>query len=55
MVATEAWKLLPQYVMIPETAEWRHHGNSVIYMLLISSRLTVQQRGLAMARMGKSF
>lgn len=29
MVATEGWKLLPQYVMNPETGEWRHHTNSV--------------------------
>lgn len=29
MVATEGWKLLPQYVMIPETGEWRHHTNSL--------------------------
>lgn len=29
MVATEGWKLLPQYVMIPETGEWRHHTNSM--------------------------
>lgn len=29
MVATEGWKLLPQYVIIPETGEWRHHTNSM--------------------------
>ncbi|XP_054261315.1 uncharacterized protein LOC128985628 isoform X2 [Macrosteles quadrilineatus] len=29
MVATEGWKLLPQYVVNPETGEWRHHSNSV--------------------------
>lgn len=29
MVATEGWKLLPQYHMNPETGEWRHHTNSV--------------------------
>nr|CAD7460575.1 unnamed protein product [Timema tahoe] len=29
MVATEAWKLLPQYILNPETGEWRHHTNSV--------------------------
>ncbi|XP_053973350.1 uncharacterized protein LOC128873662 [Hylaeus volcanicus] len=29
MVATEGWKLLPQYVMNPDTGEWRHHTNSV--------------------------
>ncbi|GLH13232.1 Cytoplasmic tRNA 2-thiolation protein 1 [Gryllus bimaculatus] len=28
MVATEAWKLLPQYILNPETGEWRHHTNS---------------------------
>ncbi|XP_023030316.2 uncharacterized protein [Leptinotarsa decemlineata] len=27
MVATEGWKLLPQYVVDLETAEWRHHSN----------------------------
>lgn len=29
MVATEGWKLLPQYIVNPETGEWRHHTNSV--------------------------
>lgn len=29
MVATEGWKLLPQYMMVPETGEWRHHTNSL--------------------------
>ena len=29
MVATEGWKLLPQYVLNPESGEWRHHTNSV--------------------------
>ncbi|XP_056640818.1 uncharacterized protein LOC130447813 isoform X2 [Diorhabda sublineata] len=29
MVATEGWKLLPQYVVDLETAEWRHHSNVV--------------------------
>ncbi|XP_014220716.1 uncharacterized protein LOC106648374 [Trichogramma pretiosum] len=29
MVATEGWKLLPQYVLDPESGEWRHHTNSV--------------------------
>lgn len=29
MVATEGWKLLPQYVVDLETAEWRHHSNAV--------------------------
>ncbi|XP_050297655.1 uncharacterized protein LOC126737017 isoform X2 [Anthonomus grandis grandis] len=29
MVATEGWKLLPQYVVDLETAEWRHHTNAV--------------------------
>ncbi|KAG5877317.1 hypothetical protein JTB14_015868 [Gonioctena quinquepunctata] len=28
MVATEGWKLLPQYVVDLETAEWRHHTNT---------------------------
>lgn len=30
MVATEGWKLLPQYILNPETGEWRHHTNSVM-------------------------
>lgn len=29
MVATEGWKLLPQYMVDLETAEWRHHTNAV--------------------------
>nr|CAH7716424.1 unnamed protein product [Callosobruchus chinensis] len=29
MVATEGWKLLPQYVVDLDTAEWRHHTNAV--------------------------
>ncbi|KAG8224975.1 hypothetical protein J437_LFUL003353, partial [Ladona fulva] len=29
MVATEGWKLLPQYTIRPETGEWRHHSNMV--------------------------
>ncbi|XP_055526991.1 uncharacterized protein LOC129719614 isoform X3 [Wyeomyia smithii] len=29
MVATEAWKLLPQYEIDNRTGEWRHHSNSL--------------------------
>lgn len=29
MVATEGWKLLPQYILNPETGEWRHNTNTV--------------------------
>lgn len=29
LVATEGWKLLPQYVLNPETAEWKHRNNTV--------------------------
>ncbi|XP_055618448.1 uncharacterized protein LOC129763418 isoform X2 [Toxorhynchites rutilus septentrionalis] len=29
MVATEAWKLLPQYEVDDRTGEWRHHSNSL--------------------------
>lgn len=29
MVATEAWKLLPQYQVDKKTGEWRHHSNSL--------------------------
>jgi hypothetical protein len=30
MVATEAWKLLPQYEVDNKTGEWRHHSNSLV-------------------------
>lgn len=29
MVATEGWKLLPQYVVYPEIGEWKHRTNVV--------------------------
>ncbi|KAB0799551.1 hypothetical protein PPYR_07431 [Photinus pyralis] len=29
MVATEGWKLLPQYIVDLETGEWRHYSNSM--------------------------
>jgi hypothetical protein len=29
MVALEGWKLLPQYILNPETGEWRHRSNIV--------------------------
>ncbi|KAK5644216.1 hypothetical protein RI129_008061 [Pyrocoelia pectoralis] len=29
MVATEGWKLLPQYIVDLETGEWRHYSNSI--------------------------
>ncbi|XP_065345604.1 uncharacterized protein LOC135943120 isoform X2 [Cloeon dipterum] len=29
MVALEGWKLLPQYILNPETGEWRHRSNLV--------------------------
>uniref|UniRef100_A0AAG5CNK2 Aminotransferase class V domain-containing protein n=1 Tax=Anopheles atroparvus TaxID=41427 RepID=A0AAG5CNK2_ANOAO len=29
MVATEAWKLLPQYEVNERSGEWRHHSNSL--------------------------
>lgn len=29
MVATEAWKLLPQYTVDLETGEWRHYTNAI--------------------------
>lgn len=34
MVATEGWKLLPQYLLNPETGEWRHHTNVVSRFVL---------------------
>lgn len=30
MVATEGWKILPQYVVNPQTGQWRHHTCSVL-------------------------
>ncbi|XP_053616261.1 uncharacterized protein LOC128678632 isoform X4 [Plodia interpunctella] len=30
MVATEGWKIMPQYVINPETGQWRHHTCSVL-------------------------
>lgn len=30
MVATEGWKILPQYVVNAETGQWRHHTCSVL-------------------------
>lgn len=30
MVATEAWKLLPQYEVDVKTGDWRHHSNSLV-------------------------
>jgi len=29
MVATEAWKLLPQYEVDNQTGEWKHHSNAL--------------------------
>lgn len=30
MVATEGWKILPQYVVNPQTGQWRHHTCSIL-------------------------
>ncbi|GBP77900.1 tRNA-cytidine(32) 2-sulfurtransferase [Eumeta japonica] len=30
MVATEGWKILPQYVVNPETGQWSHYSNSIL-------------------------
>ncbi|KAM3966077.1 uncharacterized protein ACR2FA_012947 [Aphomia sociella] len=30
MVATEGWKILPQYVVNPQTGQWRHHTCTVL-------------------------
>lgn len=30
MVATEGWKILPQYVVNSETGQWRHHTCSAL-------------------------
>jgi hypothetical protein len=35
MVATEGWKLLPQYILNPETGEWRHRSNLVSYNIYV--------------------
>lgn len=54
MVATEGWKLLPQYVMIPETGEWRHHTNSLCKdrkwlnnIRYIDGRMTLNERKIS--------
>ncbi|XP_068082911.1 uncharacterized protein [Anabrus simplex] len=51
MVATEAWKLLPQYILNPETGEWRHHTNSVFrdrkwlgHIRYIDGKMSVNER-----------
>lgn len=38
MVATEAWKILPQYVVDPETGRWSHrtHSNLLAKKSLVS-------------------
>lgn len=28
-VCRHAWKLLPQYILNPETGEWKHHTNTI--------------------------
>ncbi|RVE49679.1 hypothetical protein evm_005654 [Chilo suppressalis] len=30
MVATEGWKILPQYIVSPQTGQWRHHTCSIL-------------------------
>ncbi|CAH0746448.1 unnamed protein product [Diatraea saccharalis] len=30
MVATEGWKILPQYIVNPQTGQWKHHTCSVL-------------------------
>lgn len=30
MVATEGWKILPQYIVNSETGQWRHHSSAVL-------------------------
>lgn len=51
MVATEGWKILPQYVVNPQTGQWRHHTCSVLrdnkslYSLRFNSgKITVNER-----------
>ncbi|XP_069696202.1 uncharacterized protein [Periplaneta americana] len=51
MVATEAWKLLPQYILNPETGEWRHHTNTVFRdrkwlgsIRYVDGKMTVNER-----------
>ncbi|PSN33000.1 hypothetical protein C0J52_19749 [Blattella germanica] len=51
MVATEGWKLLPQYILNPETGEWRHHSNTVFRdrkwlgsIRYVDGKMTVNER-----------
>uniref|UniRef100_A0A8D9FGV6 tRNA 2-thiocytidine biosynthesis protein TtcA n=1 Tax=Cacopsylla melanoneura TaxID=428564 RepID=A0A8D9FGV6_9HEMI len=51
MTATEAWKLLPQYVVNPETAEWRHSTNTIFRdrkwlgnIRYVDGKMTVNER-----------
>lgn len=51
MVATEGWKLLPQYVVDLNTGEWRHHTNAVFKdrkwlssIRYVDGKMTVNER-----------
>lgn len=54
MVATESWKLLPQYVVDLNTGEWRHHTNAVFKdrkwlssIRYIDGKMTVNERRIS--------
>ncbi|XP_047121332.1 uncharacterized protein LOC124804985 [Schistocerca piceifrons] len=54
MVATEGWKLLPQYILNPETGEWRHHTNTVFrerkwlgHIRYTDGKMTVSERRIS--------
>lgn len=54
MVATEGWKLLPQYVVDLNTGEWRHHTNAVFKdrkwlsaVRYIDGKMTVNERRIS--------
>lgn len=54
MVATEGWKLLPQYVVDLNTGEWRHHTNAVFKdrkwltsIRYVDGKMTVNERRIS--------
>lgn len=54
MVATEGWKLLPQYVVDLNTGEWRHHTNAVCKdrkwlssIRYVDGKMTVNERRIS--------
>lgn len=54
MVATEGWKLLPQYIVDLNTGEWRHHTNAVskdrkwlANIRYVDGKMTVNERRIS--------